>query len=464
MFFTKNQKTAFRLLAMTKLIKRAMWIPEHMLGYCSRDKRNYTINVADDTGSDSVFWSVLIHELGHIYYNHMDIDNPKELKDVKNLCVSLGYNYPAIMLYYGGPMSFLNIAMDLEINTKLLEEDNIRVIKDELNMCIVTRDSYGIPEDAKFNTFRDYYEPLFKHAVEDNAEEDYEQLKQDIKEALKNGKGKPDSGLNDIPVNGNSIEIDDEEISDLLKSEDYKAAGSNEEGEEDTVGNELNSRNNGSGKYIGKGSSSSKTEISDGSSSEDIKNFIKNIIDDKRALEYNYDPMRHYNRGTRRNNSGLLYNSTRRRPSVLKRSRKLLVCVDISGSMDISDIKTAVQSLKEIFKDIHPDSKFVTCNCNIDEVYPISDIPDNIGTGGGTDMAAGIKYAIENGFTDIVIYSDFCTDLDSMYTLIEENNIKVYSIFVDSNSSYYSYNNMENNSDWNRYEGLNKKVLVYKKD
>lgn len=462
MIFTKNQKTAFRLLAMTKLIKRPMWIPEHMLGYCSRDKRNYTINVADDTGSDGVFWSVLIHELGHIYYNHMDIDIPKELKDVKNLCTSLGYNYPAIMVYYGGPMDFLNIAMDLEINTKLLEEDNIRVIKDELDTSIVTRSGYGIPEDAKFNTFRDYYEPLFKHAVEDNAEEDYEQLKQDIKEALKNSKGKLGTGLSDIPVNGNSIEIDDEEISDLLKNEDYKSGGSCEEGEEDTVGSELNSHNNGN-KSIGKGSSSRNTEISDGSSSEDIKNFIKNIIDDKRSLEYNHDPLRHYNRGTRRNNSGLLYNSTRRRPSVLKRTRKLLVCVDISGSMDISDIKTAAQSLKEIFRDIHPDSKFVTCNCYIDEVYPICNIPDNIGTGGGTDMTAGIKYAIENGFTDIVIYSDFCTDLDSMSDLIEENNIKTYSIFVDSDSSCYCYNSMKNNTDWRRYEDLNKKVLVYKK-
>lgn len=462
MIFTKNQKTAFRLLAMTKLIKRPMWIPEHMLGYCSRDKRNYKINVADDTGSDGVFWSILIHELGHIYYNHMDIDISKELKDVKNLCTSLGYNYSAIMLYYGGPMSFLNIAMDLEVNTKLLEEDNIRVIKDELDADPVTRSKYGIPEDAKFNTFRDYYEPLFKHAVEDNAEEDYEQLKQNIKEALKNGKGKLGAGLSDVPVNGNSIEIDDEEISDLLKNEDYKSGGSSEEGEEDTVGSELNSHNNGN-KSIGKGSSSRNTEISDGSSSEDIKNFIKNIIDDKRSPEYNHDPMRHYNRGTRRNNSGLLYNSTRRRPSVLKRTRKLLVCVDISGSMDISDIKTATQSLKEIFRDIHPDSKFVTCNCNIDEVYPICNIPDNIGTGGGTDMAAGIKYAIENGFTDIVIYSDFCTDLDSMSDLIEENNIKTYSIFVDSDSNCYCYNNMKNNTDWSRYEDLNKKVLVYKK-
>ena len=166
MVFTKNQKTAFRLLAMTKLIKRPMWIPEHMLGYCSRDKRNYKINVADDTGSDGVFWSVLIHELGHIYYNHMDIDNPKELKDVKNLCNSLGYNYSAIMLYYGGPMSFLNIAMDLECNTKLMTKEN----NDYLNAFlqkelgpdtkICTPDVY---ETVEMDTFRDYYVPLVEY-------------------------------------------------------------------------------------------------------------------------------------------------------------------------------------------------------------------------------------------------------------------------------------------------------------
>lgn len=450
MLLTNLQKKALRQLAMSKVVDRPMWIPEHMLGYCRRNNRNYEINLADDTGSLDTYTSVLIHEIGHIYYGHMDVNNIKEIKRVKELCKQKGYDFASTMIFYGGPMSFLNIAMDLEINTKLLEQENFDAIYNNLGVNIVSRDAYDIPYDAPCDTFRDYYEYLFKY-VKDNPDQ------------------MPDViVMNDIPFNGGSgVDGDDQtgssqqqsgtgdsEIDDLLKNDEAaQNKDSKEPGKSSNVAQQIE-KNNKSNKPRGAGKSGNTSDniTIEGNSAEDIKKFIQDIISEKRLPTYQHDSLKHYNRRTRPS-TGILYDSKRRKPATIKHSKKLLICIDISGSMDTVDIRTAISSLQDIFRSIHPDSKVVTCNTQIDAEYPITKLPSYISTGGGTDMSAGIKYATKNGFTDVLIYSDFDTSISEMIQSIGKN-MNLYAIAV---GKYY-----ENVRDWNEYEKLNKKIMVYK--
>lgn len=442
MLLTDLQKKALRQLAMSKVIDRPMWIPEHQLGYCRRNNRNYEINLADDTGSLNVYMSILIHEIGHIYYGHMDINNLNEIKRIKELCNKKGYDFASTMIFYGGPMSFLNTAMDLEINTKLLEQENFDAIYNELGVTIVSREVYDIPYDAPCNSFRDYYEYLFKYA-KDNPDQAPEVL---VMNDIPFNGGESDSDENDQNSNGSG----DQEIDDLLKEEGKAVPkDSKEPGAESRVADQIEKNNKS--KKASKSGRSDRDLVIEGNSAEDIKKFIQEIISEKRLPTYQHDSLKHYNRRTRPS-TGILYDSRRRKPTTIRHSKKLLVCVDISGSMNLEDIKAAVASLRDIFRSIHPDSKVVTCNTSIEREYPITQLPDHISTGGGTEMSEGIRYAIENDFTDILIYSDFETDITKMLSQLKKN-LNLYAIVVGSEP---------NESDWDDYKKKNKKIMIYR--
>lgn len=444
MLLTNLQKKALRQLAMSKVIDRPMWIPEHMLGYCRRNNRNYEINLADDTGSLDVYTSILIHEIGHIYYGHMDINNLEEIKRIKELCKQKGYDFVSTMIFFRGPMRFLNIAMDLEVNTKLLEQENFDAIYNELGVNAVSRDAYDIPYDAPCDTFRDYYEYLFKY-VKDNPDQMPEVIiMNDI--PLNGGSGDDSDNLSDSSQQSGT---GDSEIDDLLKNDEAAQNKDSETpGKESNVMRQIEKNNKGVGNS---GDASDNVDVK-GDSAEDIKKFIQDIISEKRLPSYQHDSLKHHNRRTRPS-TGILYDSKRRKPATIKHNKKLLICIDISGSMDTADIRTAISSLQDIFRSIHPDSKVVTCNTSIDAEFPITRLPSYISTGGGTDMSAGIKYAVENGFTDVLIYSDFDTSISEMIDSIEKN-LNLYAIVVGDVC--------ENTRDWDEYKKLNKKIMIYK--
>ena len=84
--FTNLQKKANRKLALTKVKYRNMWNGEGELGYTSCGRNCYEINIAQDAPSEEVKAVVLIHEVGHIYYGHNDVDYKKEFKTIEGLC------------------------------------------------------------------------------------------------------------------------------------------------------------------------------------------------------------------------------------------------------------------------------------------------------------------------------------------------------------------------------------------
>ena len=481
MQLTKTQKKAMKELALCKVVRRKMWRTEKQLGYTntSANKRYYDINIANDTGSREVEDIVLLHEIGHCYFGHNDLDIKEELLLVKSMCDGEGIPFSSTLMY-GGPMRFLNIAMDLEINSKLLTVGNIKAIK-KFGFELCTPEGFGIEVGE---SYRSYYLPLLKKvkmmAVSplgsgDKKDKNKNDGSGDEEENKGKGKGKGKEGDTGTKIPGTRNDTGDdlssdspltgiEEIDDALLKEGYiggdiKSKDKSNKSDVSTVKEkeeEIERAEGGGsgtvhgGKGIGNsGNTSSTITIEAENTPKEIEKFLRSIIGN--SYDFLMDPMRLWNRGSRDRSSGVIYNSLKQAPQ--KKRKKLGILVDISGSMNISTIQNAAQSLKDCAPVLDKGSKFVTWNTNLGQEFPITNIPDQIRVGGGTDMVAGIEYLVKQGFTDIVVYSDFET---SNLETVNPKGYRLYSIVVGG---------LHTSSDakiFNAYLSKNKKVLLLK--
>ena len=486
MKLTRTQKKAMKELALCKVVRRKMWRTEKQLGYTntSANRRYYDINIANDTGSREVEDIVLLHEIGHCYFGHNDLDIREELLLVKSMCDGAGLPFSATLLY-GGPMRFLNIAMDLEINSKLLTVGNIKAMK-KFGFELCTPEGFQIDTGE---SYRSYYMPLLEKArafmdkmssgsgegeEESDGDGDGDEEKDKGKSGGGKSKGKGNGKGNDagdkIPGikndTGDDLSSDSpltgiEEIDDALLKEGYiggdiKAKDKSNKSDTSTVKEkekeieEAEESNSSKNRDIGNSKAFTSTiTIEAENTPKEIEKFLRSIIGN--AYDFLMDPMRLWNRGSRDRSSGVIYNSLKQAPQ--RKRKKLGILVDISGSMDISTIQNAAQSLKDCAPVLDKGSKFVTWNTDLGQEFPILDIPEQIRVGGGTDMVAGINYLVKQGFTDIVVYSDFET---SNLETVDPKGYRLYSIVVGADG-YGSDARI-----FNAYLNKNKKVLLLK--
>ena len=485
MKLTRTQKKAMKELALCKVVRRKMWRTEKQLGYTntSANRRYYDINIANDTGSREVEDIVLLHEIGHCYFGHNDLDIREELLLVKSMCDGAGLPFSATLLY-GGPMRFLNIAMDLEINSKLLTVGNIKAMK-KFGFELCTPEGFQIDTGE---SYRSYYMPLLEKARafmdkmssgsgEGEGEEgdgDGDTEKDEGKsgggKSKGKGNGKGNNAGDKIPGikndTGDDLSSDSpltgiEEIDDALLKEGYiggdiKAKDKSNKSDTSTVKEkekeieEAEESNSSKNRDIGNSKAFTSTiTIEAENTPKEIEKFLRSIIGN--AYDFLMDPMRLWNRGSRDRSSGVIYNSLKQAPQ--RKRKKLGILVDISGSMDISTIQNAAQSLKDCAPVLDKGSKFVTWNTDLGQEFPILDIPEQIRVGGGTDMVAGINYLVKQGFTDIVVYSDFET---SNLETVDPKGYRLYSIVVGADG-YGSDARI-----FNAYLNKNKKVLLLK--
>ena len=488
MKLTSTQKKAMKELALCKVVRRKMWRTEKQLGYTntSANRRYYDINIANDTGSREVEDIVLLHEIGHCYFGHNDLDIREELLLVKSMCDGAGLPFSATLLY-GGPMRFLNIAMDLEINSKLLTVGNIKAMK-KFGFELCTPEGFQIDTGE---SYRSYYMPLLEKARafmdkmpsgsgegegeegDGDGDEERDKGKSGGGKNKGKGNGKGNGAGDKIPGikndTGDDLSSDSpltgiEEIDDALLKEGYiggdiKSKDKSNKSDVSTVKEkeeEIERAEGGGsgtvhgGKGIGSsGSTSSTITIEAENTPKEIEKFLRSIIGN--SYDFLMDPMRLWNRGSRDRSSGVIYNSLKQAPQ--RKRKKLGILVDISGSMDITNIKNAAQSLKDCSKILDKGSMFVTWNTDLGQQFPIMNIPDQIRVGGGTDMVAGINYLVKQGFTDIVVYSDFET-----YGLetVNPKDYRLYSIVVNDRSPSVG------DDVFKSYIKKNKKVLFLK--
>ena len=485
MKLTRTQKKAMKELALCKVVRRKMWRTEKQLGYTntSANRRYYDINIANDTGSREVEDIVLLHEIGHCYFGHNDLDIREELLLVKSMCDGAGLPFSATLLY-GGPMRFLNIAMDLEINSKLLTVGNIKAMK-KFGFELCTPEGFQIDTGE---SYRSYYMPLLEKAKafmdkmpsgsgegegeegDGDGDEEKDKGKSGGGKNKGKGNGKGNGAGDKIPGikndTGDDLSSDSpltgiEEIDDALLKEGYiggdiKAKDKSNKSDTSTVKEkekeieEAEESNSSKNRDIGNSKAFTSTiTIEAENTPKEIEKFLRSIIGN--AYDFLMDPMRLWNRGSRDRSSGVIYNSLKQAPQ--RKRKKLGILVDISGSMDISTIQNAAQSLKDCAPVLDKGSKFVTWNTDLGQEFPILDIPEQIRVGGGTDMVAGINYLVKQGFTDIVVYSDFET---SNLETVDPKGYRLYSIVVGADG-YGSDARI-----FNAYLNKNKKVLLLK--
>jgi hypothetical protein len=435
MYYTEFQKEILNEKKISKIVYRKMWEKNRDLGYSNKGTNTeYFVNIASDCPNKDIQEIVLIHELAHNYFGHHDINFDKELKDVKDLFKLYNKSYSLIHTY-GGPLTFLNVCMDLEVNSKALTIANIRKMRDE-GIFPYTPGFYGV---EVLDDFRDYYIPLIeKLSPEDSHAKD---LKVDSKNDSFN--------LNDLP---SFISSEDAEIQKELEKENY-CPGEERAKRRDIeriadIGEVLvddSEKSDNSPNQESSNSANRTIEIVE-NTDKNICKFLSSIIGID--FQYSQDSIKHYIRGTRKNDQNILYKAQRRKLREFK--KKLSILIDCSGSMKTSSLLKALGSLKEGIKYVSPHSRIITWDYALQEEFSIDSIPSTIRVGGGTDIASGLKYLIDDRATDIVIYSDMETDTRAMIDLIKRYKANVYTIIVKPS---------KDNKDLEEYMSLNKKTL-----
>ena len=433
MKWTPKQREILSIKDLCDVVYSNMWQSKGSLGYSFKGFRHYGVRVAKDLPSEARA-AVLIHEVAHAYLGHLDrVDQKKEIQDIKKIFDELDIPFARILLY-GGPMSFLNICMDLEINTSILTLKNVQDLCKIAQIC--TPDLYGIPV---LDSFRDYYRPMI------------ERLK-NISSDPPNKKGIPVPGSKGsepfkLPNSEKDLAdklsplFDDEldsEIRDALSEEDYVSGNEKEQNQDLDREEEIYTpaeaadmeEDGGDIKGYGKSHGIAGFHVEEDSPEKIIQKFLSTIV--KHDLQYSQDAIRHYNRNTRNNSEGFLYTSRKRKNATAP--QRLAILVDVSGSMDTSQVLKAIGTFKNSSSLIAGGSKLITWDTKKVDEYLISEIPKTVDLGDGTDIGRGLRYVANQGFEDIVIYSDFETPLETLISAAKSCKANIYSICTKDKS------------------------------
>lgn len=348
------------------------------IGYTKKGNEYYEIHLNSDSEIlESIEGIIIIHEVGHVHLGHDDLSSA----EIKSIYDEFRRKYKVIPVINGNSQYhyIVNVAMDMEINAKYFTQSNFT----EMGSAGWPPIDYRKFEFKYQESWIGYLEEIFKKAESDGSD------------------GMEDC---DIPGMGSTLDISGSPSPDP-KSSELVAEGS--EGLKQAVGEASSLNGEGSSaisKTIGAGTSNSELEVTSASNSERIAQFLREILRFERVTKV--DSMRNYNRGTRGRN-GIIYTS--RSKKIRKDFDSLLIVIDVSGSMETEDILKALQAIKDVSLELNVNTKVVTWDTDLRQEFPIDKVPNRVRNGGGTDVYKSFDYARENGFSRVVLYSDFYT-------------------------------------------------------
>lgn len=488
MYLTQSQRNLIDSRSLVHVSFSPIKEKEGTLGYSFKDKFYYRIRL--DTSiedNEAISMSVLIHELGHIELGHMDESLSEAIKYVFKVAEELGISKEVIRVWNRGPMGVINICMDLEVNDKFLTRQNIKDLT-KSGFTPVTLEVLGLePQES----WKDYIRPYLS-MMKDN----YDDLKDQLDSLFKSLKdigemqtkrnkgsgksnGNPQDGTEESSLGKMISDKDSEEVEEGESS--TSGSSKDSEGEENEVTqsdmeddgedpeeyldeeeelSELittsNQKCDDSTSYgISHESHRSKSRPDRKSPSKILEDFFMQLLYHEKTMVP--DSMKHYNRGTRRNEHGLIYTSISRK--VKLKPKKLGILIDVSGSMDSKSLLTALDSLEPLLHMLHKDSVVVAWDTGLCGEYPITKLPKSLQECGGTDMASGLRYLNKKGYDTVVIYSDFETNT---YTLHDEAKAfgKDLSFIVVNNGC--RYRSMDPNRIIEDQKSLVRRVIEFK--
>lgn len=483
------------------------------LGYCykyvddSGLKSNYNV-FCFNTDIFELDIRVKAHEYGHIYLAHLDglreeldnraketVENHKqELIDLinKECGITWGDKLLDSLFTKEGTISnyIHNIAMDMEVNSSILNLEDIDFMENILSGNQQSLDIVTLVDDVKnsiegeFNKNKKLVKLIHPNRYHISIETDstgnsrevpfpagltYEEylimivkhLDQFIKMVVSIGNG----------GNGDTSDITSEQVKDFLdklgeKGKSIDGIIESEVGEESGESSYNHSSNKSESNSNNNNSSASKSKSKDTKSKsksrglgdngykartvkkeiDPISNALNEVINDVRNRSVVWstkkDMMRNYNRGSIRS---VIAPAIVHQYSVSK-NLKIAYLIDTSGSMDSRLIDRCIKTISEKMKKINGGLKYdiISCDTAVRKVYkdidPRKSIPE-ISSGGGTRISKGINYFRSNYSSDttLVIISDFEDNLKEWQD--ELNHMKGYKIYG------FNYGN-PTNSNW----------------
>lgn len=371
--------------------------------------------------------AIRVHEYGHIYCGHLWINHTKQKKLMKN---TLKVINPDLKLTETGYHHIQNICMDIEVNTTILTVNQFFYLRDH-DMGPCDAESYEAGPGLRYMK---YYENVLQKLSDEATSKQSEQgLSQSEAQAIfEQLAEQADIGLN---LGGMSEESDNAE-QDGRKDSSTAMGRSDDDERSDSEyraaisGDNPASSSEGDGYGTSNSSADVHVEVED-TGEKAIGEVLKKIVTRERSFKVIFDKNKLANRGSR-GNTNLRYTSVRRK-LLRTEEPKFAFIVDISSSMDEDVVTKIIGQLKRLSGRMNKKSELITWNTRLNKRYSILELPRDIRTGGCTDMASAVTYCTEEGFSDIILISDFETP--DMTESLKNSSSNVYLIAYGTNSN-----------------------------
>lgn len=376
---------------------------DNFLGSCSKlegdDLDIYEI-ILNKTGDLFLDSGIELHEFGHIYLNQLDIwksldeqirdtINKNKSKIATKINENCGIDFGDTLLdqIIEDPRAnqFIhNVSMDLEVNSKIIGEEDIKEMERRLERIqkvhgfkLVYPSKYNLPDGSKFPENRSYPEYLI--LVIQNLDQFLKQIQEEIKSSGGNEK----------------------DLEEILESMGNFSEDKEKESNRKDPGSEIFTENL-------KLNSVDPINIA---IDDVIRRYRKKTI----KKDYKKDFLYHYNRGINRSVISPIYRLQREQIKDIG----IVFLIDVSGSMRKGLIDSIISGVRDKMLKIRSNIRYSLVGWSTELTSEFKDITGKskipeIKVGGGTRISTGISYIDKNySKSDIlVIISDFYDDLD----------------------------------------------------
>ena len=495
---------------------------EGSLGYCfkySGPAQTIYRVVCKKTGIDDVDYRIKMHEYGHIYFGHLDevyaeIDgmiydaiknNREELADYVNQQCGIDFGEELLERILDDPSmnhEIHNIAMDMEVNSKVLSDEDIEDLEKKISEFLA---------EPKIKELEKYRDSLTEEEKKKEVDEAIKKLKAQVALKLilparyhdKNGQPFPNEltyveyilmivqnldqfikMLVSISMggNGDTSGVTSEDIQNALQGSGgsggaqslqdlmdsmgmgngnnqgqdvpgdcpYKGVRDHQSPDSESADKERKDATDNGGNYSGRAGNGCGSGGSGGvghnvTKLDPIEMSLEEVIQKfkSKVIEWKEtrDVLWNWNRGINRT---VIAPSYKQKVDV-KTQPTVVFLIDVSGSMDTALVDRCLNTIARKMKKINGGLKYsiITWSTHlhdhIKDIDPRKSVP-RINVGGGTRMALGIKYFKENYDKNaiLIVISDFEDYLEEWSE--QEKTMKDYTMYAFN----YGYNTYDN--------------------